>query len=311
MNLASINDTFSILGNTIKILIKYPVLLLPIFISWIAYAAIVLYFKYYFNWEIISTLQLGLGVGFLITFVLCLIFSISSFAMLEIIQQIETKSKINLFKAVDEVLRKDFLKAFPIMLVWAIIWFIVEILEFLFRHKDNDDIYNENTYENMAKTLSGYQSFSLSGLTFDLVKSGVRFIVFFIYPSIAWEDEGPINAVKKGLSGIKNNISEFTMGFFSIEAVAVLIFLPAGIMFWLSEEMGIAFSDTTWLYLILYIAFAASLYLYLQQMFAALLYMWNMKWNHAAKKAIKNKMPIPNIHDIKKPDLLDNIPDLL
>lgn len=310
MKVSSINNTFSILGDAIKILIKYPVLLLPIFISWIIYAAIVLYFEYYFDWKIISTLQVGLGIGFLIIFALCLVFSISSFAMLEIIQQIETKSKISFFKAVDEVVRKDFLKALPIMLVWAIIWFTIEILELLFSRKDSDGN-NEKTYENMAKSLSGYKSFSLSGLTFDLIKSGVRFIVFFIYPSIAWEDEGPINAVKKGFLGIKNNISEFTMGFFSIEAIAVLIFIPAGIMFWLSDEVGLVFSDTTWQCLILYIAFAGSLYLYLQQMFAALLYMWNMKWNHAAQKAMENGMPVPAIRDIKKPDLLDDIPDLL
>ena len=44
MKVSSINNTFSILGDAIRILIKYPVLLLPIFISWIIYAAIVLYF---------------------------------------------------------------------------------------------------------------------------------------------------------------------------------------------------------------------------------------------------------------------------
>lgn len=311
MRLSSVNNTFSILGNAVKILIKYPVLFLPIFISWIVDAAIVVYFKYYFDWEIISTLQQGLCMCFLIIFIFCFVFSISSFVMLEIIQQIETKSKISLFKSVNEVVHKDLLKAFPIMLVWAIIWFIIEVLEMMFRRKDSDNTYNENSYENMAKTLSGYQSFSLSGLTFDLITSGVRFVVFFIYPSIAWEDEGPINAVKKGFAGIKNNISEFVIGFFSIEAVAALIFLPPGIMFFLSDEMGFVFSDTAWLCVILYSAFATSLYWYLQQMFAALLYMWNMNWNRAVKKALENEMPIPNIQDIKKPDLLDNIPDML
>lgn len=311
MKSSPISNTFSILAETIKTLIKYPALLLPILISWIVYATIILYFSYYFNWKTLSTLQLGLGLIFLIILVFCLTFSISSLVMLEIIQQIETKSQISIFKAVNEVIRKDLLKAFPIMLVWAIIWLIIEVLELLFRPKNSDDTYNEKTYKNMAKTLTGYQSFSLSRLTFDLIKSGVRFIVFFIYPSIAWEDEGPMNAVKKGFAGIKNNIPEFTLGFFSIEAVATLIFLPGSIMFWLSEEMGVVFPDTTWLYVILYAAFATSLYLYLQQMFAAMLYMWNIKWNHAAQNALKNGMPIPNIRDIKKPNLLDDFPDLL
>lgn len=308
---SAVKSTFQILGDTFKILIKYPVLFLPVLISWVFYGAIIIYFKYYFNWETITTTAMGFGLAFLIIFVFCFIFSVSSFVMLEIIQQIETKSKISMFKALDEVIRKDLLKAFPIMLVWAIIWFVIEVLELLFKRKDSDDGYNERTYENMAKTLSGYESFSLWGLTFNLIKSGVRLIVFFIYPSIAWEDEGPINAVKKGFSGIKNNAAEFVTGFFSIEAVATLIFLPPGIMFWLSDDMNIKFSDTTWLWVIVYIAFASSLYLYLQQMFAALLYMWNMKWNRAVQKAMKDGMPVTNIHDIKKPDLLDDVPDLL
>ena len=238
---SAVKSTFQILGDTFKILIKYPVLFLPVLISWVFYGAIIIYFKYYFNWETITTTAMGFGLAFLIIFVFCFIFSVSSFVMLEIIQQIETKSKISMFKALDEVIRKDLLKAFPIMLVWAIIWFVIEVLELLFKRKDSDDGYNERTYENMAKTLSGYESFSLWGLTFNLIKSGVRLIVFFIYPSIAWEDEGPINAVKKGFSGIKNNAAEFVTGFFSIEAVATLIFLPPGIMFWLSDDMNIKF----------------------------------------------------------------------
>lgn len=307
--LSSIDNTFKILGDTISILIKYPTLLVPMFISWIIYASLVIYFYYYFNWESVQSLSAGLWIFFLIIFVCCFIFSFSALVVLEIIQQIETGSKLSFFKALDEVLRKDLLKAFPIMLVWAIIWFILEVLEMILRKDKNST--RENSYENMAKTLSGYESFSIAGLTFDLIKSGVRLIVFFIYPAIAWEDLSTMRAVKKGFKSIKNNVSEFIIGFLSIEAIAVFIFLPAGIMFFLTDEVGIVFSDTTWMLVILYIGIATSLYLFLQQIFAALLYMWNMKWEREALKAVKNNMPLPKLSEVKKPDLLDNIPDLM
>ena len=143
-----------------------------------------------------------------------------------------------------------------------------------------------------------------------LIKSGVRLIVFFIYPAIAWENEGCINAIKKGFSGIKNNITEFATGFISTELAVSLIFLPPGVIFYLSSELDLNFSTTVWVLTILYIAIATSLYLYVQQMFAAILYMWNMKWVREVKRCKRANEPIPTLKDIKKPNLLDNIPDL-
>ena len=64
--LSSIDNTFKILGDTISILIKYPTLLVPMFISWIIYASLVIYFYYYFNWESVQSLSAGLWIFFLI-----------------------------------------------------------------------------------------------------------------------------------------------------------------------------------------------------------------------------------------------------
>jgi hypothetical protein len=48
----------------------------------------------------------------------------------------------------------------------------------------------------------------------------------------------------------------------------------------------------------------------MQQMFAALIYMWNLKWLNAARKAKAKGEPVPSLSDVKPPNLLDNIPDL-
>lgn len=200
----SFSDKFfsglDILCTATKILDKFPALYFPIVISWIFYAIATIYFKYYFNWEPLS-FQETLITAFLIIIGFCVLFSISSFILLEFIQQIETGNKINFVKAINKVFFKDLYKAFPIMVVWAIIWLVLSILEAFINSNNNDN--DQISYENVAKTLGGYHKFSLLGLSLDLIDSGFRLIVFFIYPAIAWENEGSLNATKKRIFSYK------------------------------------------------------------------------------------------------------------
>lgn len=305
-------SSFSVVMHSIKALFAHPILLLPIFICWLFYAVIVIYFQYYFNWDKLTELQiLGCVFGIILSF--CILFSISSLLLLELIQQIETGKKKSFLGAIHEVFAKDFVKAFPIIVVWAIIWFVLTVLESMTKSKNGDsgNQRSEASYENVAKSLSGYQSFSLTSLSFDLINSGVRLVAFMIFPAIAWEDATPMNAVKKGLAVIRANVAEFVTGFVMTEVAAMVIFLPPGMIYYYVDSSNVTLPDYVWLLIILYIAVGWSLYLYLQQMFAALLYMWNKRWLKQVKKAQAENLPIPLLRDVRPPDLLDNIPDLL
>jgi len=309
-NVPLLNIFFITLTDTFKIFSKYPVLALPLLICWIVCVYMTVYFHFDFNTEGL-TCQMVLGLLFLIILAYCILFSVGSFIMLEMIEHIETGNKPNFFKAWVDTFSKNFIKAFPIMLVWAFVWFVIEIIEALIRRKNKNDNEGsrEKSYKNIAKSISGYQELSLGTLTFDLIKSGVRMIVFFIYPAIAWENETTLNAVKKGFACIKNNALNFATSFFTIEIVIYLILLPAGLMIWSAEELNINYSELAWKLLIIYVACAFTYYLYLQQMMAAILYMWNMKWAKECFYARKDGLPEPKITDVKKPDLLDNIQD--
>lgn len=311
-NASPLDIFFFTLSDTFKIFCKYPVMTLPLLICWIIYAYMTVYFHFDFGTEGLS-FQIILGIIFLIILVYCILFSVGSFIMLEMIEHIETGNKPNFFKALSDTFSRNFIKAFPIMLVWAIIWFVIEIIEALTRKKrnNNDDDSQEKSYINIAKTISGYKELTLGTLTLDLIKSGVRMVVFYIYPAIAWENQTTLNAIKKGFAGIKNNALNFVTSFFTIEMASVFIFLPAGLMISFADVFNINYSELTWKLLILYIACAFAYYLYLQQMSAAILYMWNMKWEKAVQEAIKEGREIPKLEDIKRPDLLDDIPDLL
>ena len=301
----SINKSFEIIVEGIKVLIKRPYLLLPIFLVWVLYASITIYFVYYFNWEQLSVQQ-AILLSFILIFVFCFIFSLSSFILLEFIEQIETGQKISLLKALYETFVKDIPRALPIMFIWAILWFIITILQILFSKRRRGSR-GAPSSQNFAKTLGGYGKSSLGELTLDSIKSGMRLVVFFIYPAIAWEDESPLAAVEKGISTIQSNMKEFVSGFIQIEILIALIGIPVGIIFELSDN-GVVISESVWWATIVYCGLVTSFYFYIQQMFAAILYMWNMRWIEAAKKAEAENNPII---DAKKPDLLDDIPDLL
>ena len=297
--------SWKILLHGIAVLFRHPVLILPILITWILYAAIIIYFEYYFDFKVLTSLSQHFALSFGIIITYCFILSIGSFMMLELVQQLETGKKINLVAALNETICKDLIKALPIMLVWGIIWFILELLTPK-RKRRND----APSAESFARTLSGSQEFSLISLLIDLIKSGVRLIVFLIYPAIAWEDEGPINAVKKGFRTIKQNPVEFTSGFIQIEFIMSIIVFPVGIFLGITDANNVTLSKEIWILVIIYIALTTSFYLYLQQMFTAILYMWNMNWERAYVAAKMSHKEPPTLYDIKKPDLMDDIADL-
>ena len=77
------------------------------------------------------------------------------------------------------------------------------------------------------------------------------------------------------------------------------------------SNKGIEFSDMSWYICILYIGIAWSYSIYLEQMFAAELYLWQMKYEKEVAKAKRVGDKIPEFNDIKRPFVLDEIPDLI
>lgn len=298
-----------ILKQSFRTLKRYPILILPISICLILCSILTIYFSYYFNWNILSV-KFCILLAFLLIFAFCIMYSVSSLFMLEIIQQIETNQKISLKNALYETFVKDFLRALPIILVWSIIWFILLVIKVLTRSKD-DRYDRKPSLENFAKTLTNFNDISIFHLTIDLLIDGVRIAVFTIFPAIAWEDESPLNAVKKGFYTIKNNAVEFSSGFVQTELAIGFMLLPVCILILFVDKFEITLSQSVWVVTIIYSLAAITLYLYLQQMYTAILYMWNMKWVKAVQKAEEEGSKIPSIYSIKKPDLLDDVPDLL
>jgi hypothetical protein len=167
------------------------------------------------------------------------------------------------------------------------------------------------TAENAAQTLAGYGNFSLSSAFFGALKRGVRMIVFLILPAIARGNPSFTKAIKKGLGVFKVHLSEFVSGFVLTWLAAGIISLPAAILFYISDNFEVTFPTWVWVITIIYTGFAWSFYIYLEQMFAAGLYLWHLKWEKQIEEEKKLGKPLLNLRDIKRPSLVDEVPELL
>jgi len=304
-----IKNGWDLIKGSIRVFNRYPKFIIPLLITWLVYAPIILYLKYSFNWDAYTTSQTFLIV-FGIIFVFAFLLSFSCSMLLELIQQLESENKMSVTKAFGYTLGHNTIKILPIVIVWTIIWFILLVIQALLS-KDKKRKKESFSAENAAKTLAGYRSFSFSQAFFEALQKGVRMVIFLILPAIAWENLGFWKAIKKGLGVFRAHLSVFVTGFVLTGLAASIVFLPPALVFYLSVKMEISFPDWVWVTTIIYAAFAWSYSIYLEQMFTAELYLWNYKWEKAVAKAQQEGKPIPSLKDVPRPSVLDDVPDLI
>lgn len=288
-------------------LAEYPRMLIPLLLCWLCYAPLLVALKYHVPWQNYD-IYTSLLILFAAILFLSLIFSWSAFMLLELIRQIEMDEKRSTIKCLAKS-SINVIIALPIVLVWAILWFILSVLESLFNEKSDDPSAAYNAM-NVAQSLAGNKETSLISLGLRLISRGIRMLAFIIYPALAWEKLSVFNSLKKGLSVARLHKAEFSAGFFITLAASVAVFVPPMIMFILSEEFGVIFTDFEWFVLIGYCALAWSFSLYLEQMFVAELYLWHLIWEKEVDQAKKEGRPLPKLEDVKRPSIMDSVADL-
>lgn len=305
-----LKNGWDVINASIKAFFKHPIFLLPLLVVWAIYAPTVIYFKWHFNWDNYTT-QETMFIVFFIIWGFALMLTLSCSVLLELLQQKETGRPFNLFKSLGETLTKNILHILILSFIWAAIWFLLTILEAIFRNKNSSGDSDKETAENVARTLAGADDVSLLSLTFDALKKGIRMIVFLIMPAFAWEDLGVGKSFKRGLSVLKQRVTEFISGYTLSYLAAFIVFLPPSIMFYMSGKLKIDFPEWSWVACIIYIAFAWSYTIYLEQMFTAELYLWQLKWEREVRKAEKEGRKPPKFHEVERPSIIDDRPDLI
>lgn len=301
-----IKNSFDLIKASFTTFGQYPILALPIFVVWLIYAPLIIYFKWHFDWDMYYP-KAQYMIVFLILYFLAFILSVSCSVMLELIQQKETGKSFHLFKAVGITFSYNLAPIMFLSFIWAIVWFVLVVLKILTKNKNNNS--DEENAENIARTLAGDSDGSFFSFSIDVLIKGVRMIVFLIIPAFAWENMGIGQSFVRGYEILRQRRSEFISGFTLSLAFEFLVFLPAGIMFYLSTK-GMVFPDWSWFICIFYIGLAWSYSIYLEQMFAAELYLWHMAYEREFQAAVTNKTPWPEFGDIRRPSIVDDIPDL-
>lgn len=303
---AGIKNAGALFSSIIRVPFRYPVLLVPLFFVWAAYAPVLVYMKFYFPWETVS-LGVGLAAAFGFIFLLSYLISLSAFMLLEQIRMIENGSSPSVAWPV-RVAFWNSIRALHVTLIWALLWFAITVAEMLVRRGRSDAGADEPTPENVAKLLGGYERFSLSAAFLDALKKGVRMIAFLIYPAIAWE--GHDRPIRRGLSVARTHKTAFASGFVLTDIAAAVVFLPPAIVFMLSEKTDVAIGDTVWFAVILYCGFAWSFSILIEQLFTAELYLWDLNWRRECDAAEAKGGRAPALGDVKRPSILDDHADM-
>ena len=270
-----------------RIPLRYPVMIAPLLLVWCIYAPVTAYLYFQFPWNE-TPLPAALALTFATLFLFSYVISLAAFVLLEQIRVIENGGEPGLLWPFFTAFWNS-LRSLHVTLVWALLWFILTIAEAALRPKQEGHA-QEPTAENMARLFSGADNTSSIGALFDALNKGVRMIAFLIYPAVAWERHA--QPIRRGLA-------------------AGMVFIPPVIVFTLNDRTDVPFPDWVWFSVIVYCALAWSFMMLLEQLFAAELYLWDMKWRQACEAAEAASKPTPPLSAVPRPSILDGKADLL
>ena len=282
-----LKDGWLLVKESLRVIRAHPKIIVPLFITWIFTAACILSYRYL----PIEGFVLFIIIFFAIVYSLVL----SCLLLLELIQQLESGQKLSLTKAVFDVLKQSAVKALPLALVWAVLWFV--LLLFTPKKRGGDE---EASLNDAAATLSGANSpFSLG---IELLKKLLRMFFFLTLPAIAWEGKGPIQGFKQAFKIVKSHPIQFLSAYSITLAAASLIALPL-IPYYIAAEAEIMLPGWVYIAVIIYSGIVWTTEIYLEQMSLGLLYLWHLKWERNGS--------VGKLSAVAQPTLLDEAHELI
>jgi hypothetical protein len=303
-----LNTGWEVIKTSTKAIWKHPLLFMPLLIVWLIYASAIVYFKWHFDWSKYTNKQILL-IGFLITFAGTFLLTVACSILLELIQENETGKKFNLVSALRDTFTKNLFQMLVLSFLWAVVWFILTLIELMLSKRKNSIEDEKETAENIAKSLVNDERNILS-FSFDALKKGIRMIVFLIMPAFAWENYGIGKSIKRGLAILKQRSVQFISAYTLSYLVAAIVFIPPSIMYKMSKENFI-FPQSAWIVCIFYLAITWSYTMYVEQMMTAEIYLRHMKWENAVRAAKLNGKKLPRFYEIKAAAVLDEKADLV
>ncbi|GEM_PF-3032430 len=285
---SNFTDGWKLFKDSFIFITKRPAFLFPIFFSWIIVSFVTLYLRYY--WQAPANHLLGLFEILLFLILITYSICIANMVMLELLQS-EQNKQFSLGKALRETIFNDAIKAIPIALIWAILWFILLILQALTSRR-NSSSRAQPSLQDAAMTLGGVNSGSLSWsrLGLEMLEKVLRLISFLALPGIAWQDKRPFQALKESVDVLRSNPIQFLAAYTLTSITAGIMALPL-ILFLVVRE-HIPTPDFIWSVVLIYEGLVWSLSIYLEQMTIGLLY---LKYMNGAQASAELSTPTSEI----------------
>ena len=299
-----LKKAMSVFRGSLRFFRKHPKCIIPLLVVWCIYAGITLWIEFSLDFDQFTTAQ-AWAIVFGIYVLYSFLFGVSCLVLLELIQQLEHGQRPSFFRAFFDTLIRNFWKAFPILLVWAVFWLLLSVLDALLSSKKDDED-DDGSPAFSAKAAVGTmlgtdRKFSLSRTFISAMKKGLRMFVFLIMPAIAWEDLDPIAAVKKGTKTLKNTKGHFLAAYGLTEIFFLVVFLPPCLIYSLDDKLALALPEPFWWFVLIYIACATSLTYLIEQLYVAQLYLWHINWEKdCARLKAQKKIP-PKFSASKSP----------
>jgi hypothetical protein len=293
----TIQSGWSVFKRTLKLIFSKPYLLIPMIIAWLALVFASIWFNSTYNLETMEILELLL-VLFASTFLSTFTIGIASLFILEMIEQLETRGKINPFKALFDMLSKDLWRALPIIILWSLADFIlILIISFL------DSLRKR---KNRPKRPKGPIQRAVEAFR-DLVRMGSM----MVFTVIAWENLGPKQSFDKGYRVFKYRFSELLVGWGLNKVMGILLVIPV-ILVYIGLQANLLPLQATLIGLIIYISIMWSLRKLIEQLFVSELYLWYLHYERAKAKAMSTgSEPPASLYDVERPFFTDKNYDLV
>ena len=299
-------ETREVVTSSLRFFRVHPISIVPLLLCWCVYATTILYMEYFFDWEMYSgTINVLICFGCFLLF--SMVYGIACLILLEMVQQIEKGKKVSLLRASRDAIFRDFWKACPVLLTWAIIWFVLSLLSALFsRNKDKNGTKEISAHSAVGTLLGSDETVNSISAFFNVISKGVRMVTFLILPAIVWEDMGPIKAFKKGLVVLKNAKGSFLVDYGTTGLFAIFVLFVPALIFKINSDFELNLPESFWYVVLIYVAFASSLSFLVEQLYVAQLYLWHMVWEKENTQNGTNK----SFESTEKPSFFDGINDM-
>ncbi|HUI31613.1 MAG TPA: hypothetical protein VLX91_15490 [Candidatus Acidoferrales bacterium] len=304
-------DGKTLLRESLTILGRFPKLNVPLALTWLIYVPTAFYAKFLFPWEQAGILK-DFAFALLAILILSATIGFSCLVLLEMLRQQERGENISIFRAFFHAIFPDLPKAFPVILLWILVWFGLTIVEFFSKPLSSADSNEQASADSATKALAGLTSTAdFTQALYQAVKKGLRLVVFLVLPAVAWDHLWPTSAIKYGRDMVKTHVNAFSSAFVLTDFATWMLMIPTSFLVVVSVKWNLALADPVWYALIPVCSLAWSFSLFVEQMFAAQLYLWDLRWREACKVAAESNRALPNLESVAKPSILEISPELV